>query len=192
MSTMLYNENPPLRNEAPVDLATTSPLPGRTHEQSVCSLGFNILPLRYSNSNLPKYQSDYQQLSLVKLVVSSVSRSPANPEHARHSVPQAYPRVLLGSGRRRVIASTDWRSRGESDLPRPACVLLSYSSPFATPYLILTTYTRLIHPHPPQTAHRTTCLPLSPPISPSPTAPPRRSSRMSTAPSLFPFRPSVT
>ncbi|KAM0711900.1 hypothetical protein Q7P35_001270 [Cladosporium inversicolor] len=32
MSTMLYNENPPLRNEPPVDLATTSPLPGRAHE----------------------------------------------------------------------------------------------------------------------------------------------------------------
>jgi hypothetical protein len=58
MSTMLYNENPPLRNEAPVDLATTSPLPGRAHEQSVCSHSFIIFPLQYSNSNLPKYQSD--------------------------------------------------------------------------------------------------------------------------------------
>ena len=28
MSTMLHHENPPLRNEAPVDLATTSPMPG--------------------------------------------------------------------------------------------------------------------------------------------------------------------
>ena len=41
MSTMLYNENPPLRNEPPVDLATTSPMPGRAHEQEVRSPGHN-------------------------------------------------------------------------------------------------------------------------------------------------------
>jgi hypothetical protein len=34
MSTMLYHENPPLRNEAPVDLATTSPMPGRSGKVS--------------------------------------------------------------------------------------------------------------------------------------------------------------
>jgi len=34
MSTMLYHENPPLRNEAPVDPATTSPMPGRSGQVS--------------------------------------------------------------------------------------------------------------------------------------------------------------
>lgn len=46
MSTMLYNENPPLRNEPPVDLATTSPMPGRAHKQEVSSPRQALIPLR--------------------------------------------------------------------------------------------------------------------------------------------------
>jgi len=66
MSTMLYNENPPLRNEPPVDLATTSPLPGRAHEQ-VCSLGLNPSPCGIAICRLEAVASDYRQLSAGKV-----------------------------------------------------------------------------------------------------------------------------
>jgi hypothetical protein len=43
MSTMLYHENPPLRNEAPADLATTSPMPGRRSKVSELCWSFALL-----------------------------------------------------------------------------------------------------------------------------------------------------
>ena len=49
MSTMLYHENPPLRNEAPVDLATTSPMPGRNGKVSeVCWMMMKIYTTRHN------------------------------------------------------------------------------------------------------------------------------------------------
>jgi hypothetical protein len=49
MSTMLYNENPPLRNELPVNLSATSPLPGRAR-QEVRSIG--LTPLQKGEMSL--------------------------------------------------------------------------------------------------------------------------------------------
>lgn len=62
MSTMLYNENPPLRNEPPGDLATASPLPGLAHEQ-VRSLGLISSPCGMAICRLEAVVSDYRQLS---------------------------------------------------------------------------------------------------------------------------------
>jgi hypothetical protein len=50
MSTMLYHENPPLRNEAPVDLATTSPMPGRSGK--VSELGW-IIAFYHEHASTP-------------------------------------------------------------------------------------------------------------------------------------------
>ena len=55
MSTMLYHENPPLRNEAPVDLATTSPMPGRNRKVSeVCWMKIYTRPYHNNKTQLPK------------------------------------------------------------------------------------------------------------------------------------------
>lgn len=57
MSTMLHHENPPLRNESPVDLATTSPVPGRSGEVSDSSCYYCLIPRHTTSHNYRKSAS---------------------------------------------------------------------------------------------------------------------------------------
>ena len=173
MSTMLYHENPPLRNEAPVDLATTSPMPGRNRKVSeVCWMKIYTRPYHNNKTQLPKISQLHLTPTICFINVSSQS---------------------LGSVLRRARVNA---GVPEEALASPASCFagraeLHYLSQLPTllPTLILSSPYRLIQKVNTQTQK---CLPLSPPTSPSPSAAPRSSLAMSTAPSPFPSLLSVT
>ena len=191
---MLYHENPPLRNEAPVDLATTSPMPGRSGKVSeLCWItAFYHEYLQYAST--PHEDScALDQTTTTPNCRQSASYHAMPPPRSVSSLYRANPLIACSSVLRRAFGSRRER-HSFFWLPRP---LFCGRAELHSPLRLLTNFDKLIRSSPyrliPQVnPHPQTCLPLSPPTSPSLTAAPRSSLVMSTAPSPSPSRLSVT
>jgi hypothetical protein len=189
MSTMLYHENPPLRNEAPVDLATRSPMPGLSGKVSEL-LRCCVIPRQIHLHDMKIYSRPYHN----NTQLPEISQLPCHLHHPQirfitlpgQSLDSVLQRAPACFGSRRERHSFFW-------LPRPLFCWPRRTSPLrlltlldklirSSPYRLI----QKVNPHPQK------CLPLSPPTSPSLTAAPRSSLAMSTAPLLFPSRLSVT
>jgi hypothetical protein len=177
MSTMLHHENPPLRNKAPVDLATTSPMPGRNGKMRCTHV---VVIDEEIHSSLPQQQYTTK--------VPNISQLPCHlllpPPRSVSSMLAANPLVACSGvlGSMRECQRKLW-------LPRAVLFCYLLRLPTLLPTLILSSPYRLIQKVNTQTQK---CLPLSPPTSPSPSAAPRSSLAMSTAPSPCPSLLSVT
>jgi hypothetical protein len=190
---MLYHEKPPLRNEAPVNLATTSPMPGRSGKVSELLLHCCLIP----RISLHLHHMEIAIHSTIPRQHATADNQPATmppPPRFVSSLYRANPLIACSSVLRRAFGSGRER---HSFFWLPRALFCGRAELHYLPLRLLTLFSKLIRSSPYRlipkvNPHPQKCLPLSPPTSPSLTAAPRSSLAMSTAPSPSPSRLSVT